>query len=297
MFAHALSVGLFGLLMCTLSNGQLLNPSFENADPDRATRWFTPPLHWHWQDTPSNLNYVGLHSQFTPNPEQRQPVNWTIPAPVEGTYFALLSTGDAEGVGSSLKTQYSRMEQRLTLCPGDALSGYYFFGSCDYMPYDDTATIMIVPSDPNEWPSDPNDWPRPVTLVKISTADVGDYKSTDSWQHFYHRFKGSQCFTYTLVCEVRDELDKIFKSYLAVDHLRLCHNVPKYGDFNADCSIDYLDFEILAKTWLTDCSDPNVLADPNIPCRQIMRDPNIIDGFVEIDHLTRLSDHWLERFD
>ncbi|HDS83733.1 MAG TPA: hypothetical protein ENN97_00825 [Phycisphaerales bacterium] len=290
MDLRALFVALLSVSFCAVSEGQLLNSSFEIPDPNRATPWFTPPMYWQWDDTPGNLNYVGLHRQFTPRPEQRQPVYWSIPSPVEGDYFVVLSTGDAQGMDSAGKTLYSRIEQLISICPGDMISGYYFFGTCDYLPYDDTGRILLEPVDPN-------DGLRPVILAEISTEDVGNYGSTHGWQYFHHRFDGPQCGQYVLSCEVRDYLDKIYKSYLALDNFRLCRNVPKFGDFNTDCAIDYHDFDIMAQAWLADCNDPNVVADPNIPCELLITDPNHIDGFITIDHLMLLSEHWLERFD
>lgn len=290
MYVRTLGVVLSSVFVCVAAQGQLLNSSFEIPDPARATEWFTPPLHWDWYDLDNNWNYVGLHSAFTPKPEFRQTVNWSIPAPVDGNYFVLLSTGDSRGPGSSERTIYSRIEQHITLCPDDMLSGHYFFGTCDFVPYNDTGLIMLKPADPN-------DGLRPIVLVKITTEDVGDYKSTDGWQPFHYRHKSTQCDRYILVCEVKDELDKIYKSYLALDNFRLCHGLPIFGDLNIDCAVDYHDFNILAKGWLADCNDPNVIADPNIPCDLLVPDPNTINGFIDIGHMMLLSEHWLERFD
>lgn len=308
--AHA--VVLSGAFFCAVtvgyavSVGQLLNPSFDLPDEDRVTEWFTPPLHWDWHDTANNLNYVGLHTDFTPQPEQGQAVHWSIPGPVKGQYFALLSTGDARGPGSSRDTLYSSIVQTITLCPNDRISGHYFFGTCDYLPYDDSAVIKLIPTDPNRVD---RTLKRPIILAEISVKDVGNYKSTDGWQQFHYQFDYHECVEFYLYCEATDTQDRIYKSYLALDGFRICRNVPDFGDFNLDCAIDYHDFDIFARTWLADCNDPNVIADPNIPCNLVITDPNMIysdpncpsydpdAGVIGLEQLMLFKEHWLERFD
>lgn len=277
-------------VFCSVSQCQLLNDSFEIPDPNRATAWFMPPRHWEWSNTPNNLNYVGQHKRYVPQPEEGQAVAWSIPEPVEGTYFVLLSTGDAEGLRSSFKTEYSSIEQPISVCPGDMLSGYYFFGTCDYMPYNDTGTVKLTPIDPN-------DGLRPIVLVSESVASLGNYQSTDGWQYFRIQFNADSCGDYILHCEVRDYMDRVFKSYLALDNFRICRGIPSRADLNLDCLTDYHDFDILSQGWLADCSDPNVLSDPNIPCHILIPDPNIPDKVIQIDSLLPLSEHWLEQYD
>ena len=62
----------------------ILNGGFELPDPIDPNK----PRDW------NTFNYVARHSQFTPQPEHGQTVLWDIPAPAEGDYFVLLSTGD-----------------------------------------------------------------------------------------------------------------------------------------------------------------------------------------------------------
>lgn len=296
MVARAFFIVSVACLICDVCAGQLLNPRFDIPDPNRATEWFTPPLHWDWFDTvnPLNLNYVGMHTDFDPEPEHGQTVNWSIPGPVEGDYFVLLSTGDAQGTRSETKTLYSSIDQTITLCPGDVLSGYYFFGTTDYRPYNDTALITLDPVDPN----DPQH--RKIVLVSISVDDVGSYNSTGDWQYFRHQFKTETCGQYVLYAEVRDTRDRIYKSYLALDNFKICRNVPPYGDYNDDCVIDLNDFNILSQAWFADCNDPNTIADPNIPCEPFIVDPNSFDPnlphIIDLDYMLWISDYWLERF-
>ncbi len=275
---------------CAASQEQLLNPGFEIADPSRATFWFTPPLNWDWCNTPNNMNYVGLHTSFVPQPEQGQVVTWSIPESVEGQYFVLLSTGDAEGLRSSFKTERSSIEQIITFMPGDIISGHYYFGTCDYMPYDDTGSIKLIPVDHN-------DGLYSIVLASESVSGLGNYQSTDGWQYFRHQFNESTSGDYLLYCEVRDHLDRVFKSYLALDNFRICRGIPMLADLNFDCVVDYYDLNILSQAWLADCSDPNVISDPNIPCHLVIPDPNMPNKTIDIDHLLPFSENWLENYD
>lgn len=265
MYFRALGVLVVCGLLCAVSQGQLLNGGFEIPDEERPNEYYDPPLypplHWDFYDTAYNLNYVALHSEFIPQPEQGQVVRWFIPAPVEGEHFVLLSTGDSKGFRSESATEYSSIEQFITVNPGDVLSGYYFFGTCDYVPFNDTGLIKLLPADPNSGRDE-------IQLVKVSVSDpeLGNYQATEGWQFFQYRFDENTNGEYLLYCEVRDIRDRIYKSYLALDGFRLCRNVPMYGDYNYDCVIDYHDVNILSRVWLADCNDPNVIADPNIPC-------------------------------
>jgi hypothetical protein len=282
MVSRTLCILLLLCLFCAVSQGQLLNGGFEIPDPNRATPWFTPPLDW------DIFNYAGLHSEFIPQPEYGQTVSWTIPAAYEGQYFLLLSTGDAEGPGSDPMITYSSIEQAITVCPGNVLYGSYFFGTCDYRPYNDTGTIKLIPVDPN-------DGLRPILLVSVSVDELGNFQSTDGWQQFSYTFTNETCGPYYLYCEVRDVLDTQYQSYLALDQFRICQSVPAYGDLNSDCGVDYEDLSILGRGWLADCNDPNVISDPNIPCNILIPDPNHLGNIIGIEHLMLMSENWLEQ--
>ena len=282
MVLRALCILLLTCSFCAVAQGQLLNGGFEIPDPNRATQWFTPPLHW------DSFNFAGIRSEYIPEPEYGQVVTWTIPAPYEGHSFLLLSTGDVEGPGSDPLTVFSSLEQAITVCPGNVLYGSYFFGTCDYRPYNDTGLIKLIPVDPN-------DGLRPILLVSISVDDLGNFQSTDGWQHFSYMFSDANCGQYYIYCEVRDILDSRYQSYLALDNFRICQGAPAYGDLNSDCDVDYDDLAILGRSWLADCNDPNVIADPNIPCQLLIPDPNTLGNIIEIEHLMLLSENWLEQ--
>ncbi|OQY07491.1 MAG: hypothetical protein B6I25_01655 [Planctomycetales bacterium 4572_13] len=265
------------LLVQAVGFCQIQNGRFEIPDPNRATEWFTPPKYWDFE------NYANTLSEFTPQPAHNQTIEWTIPSPFEGEYFLLLSTEDVEGPGSDGQIKHSAAWQVLHARTGDVLVGAYFFGTCDYTPFGDIGTIVLEPNDPI-------DGLRPITLVDIEVSDIGNFGSTDGWQTFQHTFDSSQTGDYTIRCKVEDYTDKIYRSYLAVDNLRICSAIPAYGDLNMDCGVDLLDFSVLGSVWLADCND---ISDPNAPCHLADMDKS---GIVDPNDLVLMSEHWLEKF-
>ena len=259
--------------------GGILNGSFEVYEPN-ASDWIMPPVDWQYE------NYAGVHTEFTPSPEPGNSkgylVNWSIPGAVDGDYFCLLSTGDM-GDRSDAQITISTIQQQITLVPGETLYGSYFFGTCDWWPFLDEATITLSAVDPND---DPNF----VTLVNINVDDVGDCGAMDGWQGIYYVFPGLQATDYYLTCQVRDIGDTILKSYLAVDDFQICPISRYDGDLNFDCRINLDDFEILSEAWLANCSDPNTFADPNTPCGLADIDGN---DYVDSGDLLYMSGNWL----
>lgn len=289
MYVRALSVFVV-CLCCAATQGQLLNGNFLTPDYGRPNEWYSPPvyppLHWDFYNSTNNLNYVGLHSAFIPQPEQTQTITWFIPGPVEGPFFVLLSTGDAQGIRSESLTEYSSIEQLITVQPGDVLSGYYFFGTCDYIPFDDTGLIEL-------YPDDPNDGRSTITLASLSVTTLGNYQATDGWQRFQYQFGDNEQGQYLLYCEVRDVRDRIYKSYLALDNFRLCRGPMLEGDYTLDCKVDFDDFDLLTQGWLADCNDPNTVSDPNIPCHALFPDPNSLNNLILLEYLLPISENWL----
>jgi len=259
--------------------GVIQNGGFEIAEPNQPSPYFTVPLNWETE------NYAGLHNNFTPHPEWGQSVDWTIERPSEGSNFCLLSTGDALGPNSDSQILRASIGQTVYFASGDTLMGSYFFGTCDYVPYNDTANILLVPADPN-------DGLRNIILESICVADVGDFCSTEEWVPFSFTFNANTAGEYNLVCEVIDILDNKYKTYLAVDNLRMCYGTPLYGDINQDCGVDLLDIYELTHVWLSDCSDPNTY-DPNYICDNADFDGSTI---IDCNDLMLMSEHWLENY-
>lgn len=260
------------------SVGGILNGSFECSEPN-VSEWFEPPCQW------VHENYAGAHSVFIPTPElengRRDEVNWSVPATVEGNNFCVLSTGDM-GDGSDSLITSSSIKQRIVLNPGDYLKGSYFFGTCDWSPFLDAATITLTSA---KRETDPNF----IELVQVSVQDVGDCSSMDDWAPIFYAYTGLQASEYDLVCEVHDVRDTIFKSYLVIDNLHICRVAENEGDLNRDCEVNIEDFALFSMAWLATCSDPNTY-DPNAPCDFADMDDS---DLVDLDDLNIMSAWWL----
>ena len=247
---------LLPLLFLTIqSQGVIGNGSFELYDPN-TSQWFSAPLDWVYE------NYAGVHNSFIPEPEasnnKGQLVHWSIDSPANGDLFCLLSTGDL-GERSDPITIHAQVVQTIELYPGDYIKGSYFFGTCDWLPYNDSGRISLIG---HNQLLDPNY----VELAYIDVSDVGDCSAMDDWNSFTYKYTGNQVQTYDLICEVSDELDTIYKSYLAIDDLYICRAGKSEGDLNGDCKINIQDFTLLSEAWMATCTDPNTFGDPNTPC-------------------------------
>jgi hypothetical protein len=189
------------------------------------------------------------------------------------------------------------IQQEVFLDEGDTIIGAYFFGTVDYRNYYDYCKISLQSSDPNN--TDPN---SQITLAHIVIGDVSDFESTlelspetDGWLTFSHTIEPNQAGPYYLQCEVGDDLDNVYDSFLAVDNLRICRQGRPDADFDWDCDVDLLDFSIISQAWLSYCpDDPNItdpnVADPNIPCQLADLDNS---WFVDPNDLIIMSEDWL----
>lgn len=205
------TVILFGfcLLGWSIQASVIQNPDFEEGIPTEYD--FLAPLGWQRE------NYTALHSQFIPLPEysaNQDKVHWTIPAPYSGDWFVVLSTGDL-GPGSDPLIAHAKIWQSVEFVSGQTLSFAYFFGTCDYIQYQDKATAKLVSADGTS-----------MVLMEISVMEVGDFGSTDGWQLFEYTFTEQTAGVYDLVFQVEDVIDTIYKSYFAVDGITV---VPEPG--------------------------------------------------------------------
>lgn len=299
------------------NEGDVFNGEFEVADLNRRTEFSpTPPADWLFRDVLTdergpymNKNSIRLAEIFyKPQPDTN--ILW-IDGPQNGRFFVLLGTGPA----FDDRDQYhSTLSQLIILNPGDVVCGYYFFGTCDYKPFVDTAfgklidpqfNFTIEPSlslETNDDGSFKNSEFIPSTdlihpnngieLFRISVSDVGDFRATDGWQRFYYRYTGTQTKTFRLIFQVRDALDKYLSSYLALDNIRICRNVPAVGDINQDCHVDMLDLVTVASNWLVQCALQTDPQTGQIPENCLQSDLNG-DGLVDAADLTLLAENWL----
>jgi hypothetical protein len=189
-----------------LSAGSINNPGFESVDVGGE---FDTPSDWVVE------NYGAVVEGFIPNEYSGDKSMWKIPLaeklmPYEGSRFVLLSSGDST-------LQHGKISQQITVDAGDIITGAYFFGTCDYVPWDDYAEIKLVAAEGSGL-SD-------IILAHISVADVGNFGSTDGWVTFQSEaFTDLTCGTYILECSVNDTADCLLESYLAVDAL---HIIPE----------------------------------------------------------------------
>lgn len=309
----------FAVLLTSIAKADLVNGDFEVADPNSEviTGWTTE-------------YYAKVHTSFYPDPDRGRIDNWSIDEngllPQNGQQFLLLSTGD---LGSDNETSKGTAHQTFTAQPGETLLGWFFFGTCDYMGWNDRATIKLTIPDPNE-PREPIklvwahiDTPPDGTVLGedrttiladgtilasdgetvIGTDgdhyaqfqgvyDVTDYGSTDGWLPFSYTFTEETAGTYVFEAGVFDIGDQIYKSYLAIDNLRLCQ-LPPAGDLNGDCVVNTVDLGFFSNSLGLDCSDPNNLCDYiNMNGQNISLDSNE-NGVIDPEDAWPIMQHWL----
>jgi len=280
MYSRSLTFCLVCIVLIWLvgsGGADIFNGGFELSDPVNSFG-VSPPTGW------KNNNYTNIVSRLDMDLiDEDYTDNWSQDIiddgldPYEGDYLVLLST---ESNVPRDEIGYANISQQITVQRGERISGVYFFGTCDYLPFDDYAEIRLV-SDPNTMP-DPNN----ITLarISISTPGIGSFASTEGWERFKHVFSEEQAGNYTLEIEVYDVLDLVWNSYLAVDALRLC-KAPDNGDVNHDCDVDLQDFILLASDWLKDCTDPNEFCHPYTELSG--------DDFVDFGDLDLFLNYWL----
>lgn len=237
------------------------------------------PNGWHTE------NFVTVVNGFLPNLFAGVKSSWLIPLDVnfpafKGEHLLVLSSGDTTITSSTAW-------QPISIAAGDKLTGVYFVGVCDYLSWDDWAEIKLVPLEHNSG----------LPVIILASADVetvGDYSSFTGWTKFEYTFSPQEAGDYNLILFVSDKDDKQLESYLLVDSIVLCkyneqNPPPEKGDFNCDCTVDFQDFNRLARDWLYDCS--SLSYDPNCSC---LLGTDIDDsGPVDFNDLRIFSENWL----
>jgi hypothetical protein len=270
------------VLLCAVSHaGVIYNGNFEIAleqgVPDNHWHPFYPPEGWQRE------NYAAILNRFVPDYNEGNYEQWRIDTqkglqPIEGLSFVLLTTDDLIE-----DPKWALIEQEIYVEAGQTMSGYYFFGTLDYLPYPDWASITMVPIDLDHHP-------RSIILVNVNVQTVGSYSSTEGWVYFEYTFSAEEEGGYHLIIRVDDYFDERFTSYFAIDGLTLC-DTHLDGDINRDCKVNFKDFSWLATDWLENCSDPDYFSDPQSNCYR-GTDLND-DGPVDLNDLKLLSDSWM----
>ncbi|MFA5784031.1 MAG: hypothetical protein WC962_04030 [Phycisphaerae bacterium] len=270
------------VLLCAVSLG-IYNGDFEEAEStgllDQYGGTFYPPVGW------VRENYAAVNDLFIPYPpdyndEQADLAFWKIDAeagvaPVEGGSLVVVASGD-----QNYEDEIGSITQSVYICPGQVLSGYYFFGSTDWL--NDWAYIKLIQ---NGVERDPNE----IVILYIEVLDVGPSSSMEGWGTFQYTFSAEESGGYDIVILAHDKSDSLLTSYLLVDGMSL--SAYPFADLNHDCRVDFSDFNILARDWLQDCNDPAYLEDP---CNLCFRGTNIDNmGLVDNNDLMLLTGQWL----
>lgn len=119
--------------------------------------------------------------------------------PIDGCYFALLKTDGPEA--------YNIVQQDFYAGAGDTLSGWSFFRTDDYLPFDDRCDVTLL-----------SGGSVLATLFQASASSVGDFGKTP-WTRWEYTF--TQSGLYTLKAEITNGIDAVGDSYMGLDAVRL----------------------------------------------------------------------------
>jgi hypothetical protein len=274
---------LLGALLIGQAAADPFNGSFEISHPIYDSNLYLSLLDPNgWETT----NYVTAAKGFRPADYPGTKGSWLIDTDVnmpafKGDYLLVLSTGDDS-------IEYSEARQEVRIRAGDKIKGTYFFGACDYRPFNDWAEIKLVPR------NNPNG--NVIMLASAGVDMLGDYGSFAGLKKFEYTIGPEEGGDYDLVLFISDEIDTRLESYLVVDGINICRynqtNPPAdYGDLNCDCTVNYDDMLKLAHDWGLNCNDEATLDDPNCNCL-IGSD---IDGSgpVDFNDIRIMSENWL----
>ena len=100
---------------------------------------------------------------------------------------------------------YSRISQSFSADAGDTISGWAFFSTSDYQPYNDDGAVVIQQNGVDL-----------AVLFSASVASVGD-GGTSPWTFWTYTFTASG--TYTLDARVRNIADGGGVSWLGIDDI------------------------------------------------------------------------------
>lgn len=252
----------------------ILNGNFEIFEPNENPP-VNLPVDWECE------NHVVVDSNLVPVADNRGGKNWKIDyvtglQPFDGSYFVILNSG---GLSPGVK---SKISQTVEFFPGQKFSGAYFFGTYDYLGWDDQAWFILEAVDSNN---------SNIIIVDISVGDVGDYSSTEGWETFEHIFSAEEAGVYNISISVENTGDNQLASFFAVDGLEVC-TIPLYGDVNSDCKVDLVDFDMLSQDWML--FDPCSVSHPSDPNYWRQYETNF-DGIEPVDEgdLSLMVEYWL----
>ena len=281
LFIQLFLVVFFILGFAGNSFGQINNGCFELMDPCELIVdpcvYINRPTMWDCN------NYVAVQSNFIPgippHPGSGGEASWqwVFPdnnvVPYEGEYFVILSTGDIRP-----DTTYSMMTQDVNFVKGQTVEFYYFFGTMDYVPFDDFATVKLHEIDSNGLILHSQE------VLNVSIRDITNYNCTPGWVKLNYFLDPNDPNNYNRIeFYVQDVGDAVYNSYFAIDGLKLGFK-PELGDLNDDWMVDFQDFAILGQHWNQDSNDPNLLGWADFD------DTNSVD----VNDLMIFSSYWLD---
>jgi hypothetical protein len=143
--------------------------------------------------------FVGWQQDVPPGATAETVMEFEDYVPIKGCYFALLKT---DGTGT-----YNSIQQSFYANAGDTISGWAFFLTRDYMPYNDHCNVQILSGDTVL-----------STPFSASVSSVGDYGSTP-WTHWEYTLPATGI--YTIRVEIANALDANFPSFMGLDAIKL----------------------------------------------------------------------------
>jgi hypothetical protein len=153
-----------------------------------------------WTSNPASGGWVQTVSSWT-----AQPPDGTVYAPKDGSAFALLKTGAAN--------TYTKLSQAFTASAGTAISGWAFFDTTDYLPYNDDGYVKIINN------------VTQVVVFSASVSTVGNFHETP-WTFWQYTFTTSG--SYTIEAGVRNLIDSAVDSYLGLDAVQVVNGQPQF---------------------------------------------------------------------
>ncbi len=175
-----------------LAKPGLENPSFETGDLSG------------WNKDISGGGYIDArqsHNSGYPN--------YVTYSAEDGTYFAWLMTPPGAGF-------YTTLSQTFDAKAGNKISGYAFFDTWDYLPYNDNAYVRIIDSGGTVVDT--------VFSKSVSDVDVGNWGETP-WTYWEYTFSAEG--TYTVEAGVANYLLPGVPSFLGLDGVVLTVQEPK----------------------------------------------------------------------
>jgi hypothetical protein len=163
------------------------NPGFETGDTSGWSIYIPPG---------GDVQVVTSYKACKAGDPDNDPSQFTGPLynPKDGNYFLRIKT---DGPGS-----YTEVSQTVTLAAGEVLSGWAVFDACDYIPYNDNASVEIRANNliPFPWYSD--------------VYQVGSYGETP-WT--FWSWIAPHAGTYTVVYRVANDRDNVVDAYALFD--------------------------------------------------------------------------------